>query len=218
MSGLGFTGVSVKAGTPVFSGTGNDAIVDWILVELRSSSSSSTIIARQAALLQKDGDIVDIDGVSPLTITAPSGSYFVAIRHRNHLGAMVATPLALNNTPTVVDFTLITTITYGTNAQTIIGGKNYLWAGNANINANVIAQGGSSDRSTVTSAVTGDAGNTTGVNSYILNGYLATDVNMDGKTIAKGSNADNTTILNIILGYPGNAAGVNGFILSQQLP
>jgi hypothetical protein len=215
-TGLGFTGVTVKSGSPVFTGTGNDAIVDWILVELRSATSSSTIVARQAALLQKDGDIVDIDGVSPLTIGVANGNYFVVIRHRNHLGVMASNVTSLSITPSVIDFS--TTAVYGTNAQVTIGGKNYMWAGNANVNTNVIAQGSGSDRSTVTSAVTGDSANTTGVNTYILSGYLATDVNMDGKTIAKGTNADNTVILNIVLGFLNNTAGVNGFIISQQLP
>ncbi|MCU0467176.1 MAG: hypothetical protein MUF58_01125 [Arcicella sp.] len=217
-SGLGFTNVTVKAGTPVFTGTGNDAIVDWILVELRSATSSSTVVARQAGLLQKDGDIVDIDGVSPLTINVPNGNYFVAVRHRNHLGAMATNAMPLNLIPSVVDFTSNTLSVFGSNAQVVIGGKNHLWAGNANINSNVIAQGGSSDRSTVTNAVTGESGNTGGVNTYILNGYSATDVNMDGKTIAKGTNADNTIILNIILGYLSNSAAANVFIITQQLP
>ncbi|WP_374755141.1 hypothetical protein [Arcicella aurantiaca] len=217
-TGLGYTGVTVKAGSPVFTGTGNDAIVDWILVELRSATLSTTIVARQAGLLQKDGDIVDIDGVSPLTINVPNGNYFVSIRHRNHLGVMAMNAMPLNIIPTTIDFTTNTLAVYGTNSQAIIGGKNYLWAGNANVNSNVIAQGSNSDRSAVTNAVTNNGGNTAGVNTFILNGYLPTDVNMDGKTIAKGTNADNTIILNIILGYLSNTAGTNVFIITQQLP
>jgi large repetitive protein len=217
-SGLGFSSVTVKAGIPSFAGTGNDAIVDWILVELRSSTSPTTVIARQAGLLQKDGDIVDIDGVSPLTIPVASGSYHVAIRHRNHLGAMTAATVSLGSFTTSVDFTSTGTLTYGTNAQVTIGGKNHLWAGNANVNTNVIAQGGNSDRSAVTNNVTGQVANASGTNAYILTGYFATDVNMDGKSISKGVNADNTTILNVILGHPNNANGNNIFILAQQLP
>jgi hypothetical protein len=218
-TGLGFTSVTVKAGIPSFTGTGNDAIVDWVLVELRSSTSPSTVVARQAGLLQKDGDIVDIDGVSPLTIPVATGSYYVAVRHRNHLGAMTAATVSLGSFTTSVDFTSTGTLTYGTNAQVTIGGKNHLWAGNANVNTNVIAQGGNSDRSAVTNAVTNHQTNTAALNTYILNGYLATDVNMDGKTIAKGPNADNTTILNVVLGHIGNATLVStGFIITQQLP
>jgi hypothetical protein len=218
-TGLGFTSVTVKAGIPNFAGTGNDAIVDWVLVELRSSTSPSTVVARHAGLLQKDGDIVDIDGISPLTIPVATGSYHVAVRHRNHLGAMTAATVSLGSFTTSVDFTSTGTLTYGTNAQVTIGGKNHLWAGNANVNTNVIAQGGNSDRSAVTNAVTNHQTNTAALNTYILNGYLATDVNMDGKTIAKGPNADNTTILNVVLGHIGNATLVStGFIITQQLP
>ena len=215
---LGLAPTQANVGTPIFSGTGNDAIVDWILVELRSSSSSSTVLARKAGLLQKDGDIVDIDGVSPMSFALTSGSYYIAIRHRNHLGVMTASTVTLSSTTSTVDFSLPTTTTYGTNAQAVISGKNYLWAGNANGNTNIIAQGASSDRSTTTSGTVSYVNNTLGVNTYILNGYLATDVNMDGKTIAKGSSADNTSILNVVLGYPSNTTGTTGFIIQQQLP
>jgi hypothetical protein len=215
---LGFSNVKVKVGTPNFTGTGNNAIVDWVIVELRSAASSSTVVARQAGLLQKDGDIVDIDGVSPLAIEISTGNYFVSVRHRNHLGAMTATAIAMTASPTAIDFTNPATATYGTNAQVTIGTKKYLWAGNANGNNNVIAQGANSDRSTSTNEVANAAANLLGSNSYIVSGYLTSDVNMDGKAIAKGTNADNTTILNIALGHPNNASGSNLFIISQQLP
>jgi hypothetical protein len=215
---LGYANVTVKAGTPNFTGAGNNAIVDWVLVELRSSAASATVLARHAGLLQKDGDIVDIDGVSPLSIEVNSGNYFVSVRHRNHLGAMTAAAISLTGTATTVDFTNPTTVTYGTYAQVTIGGKNLLWAGNANTNNNVIAQGANSDRSTVTNSVTGTGANATGTNAYILTGYSTTDVNMDGKSIAKGTNADNTFILNTSLGHPNNGSGQSTFILAQQLP
>jgi hypothetical protein len=215
---LGYTNVTVKAGTPNFTGAGNNAIVDWVLVELRSSAASATVLARHAGLLQKDGDIVDIDGVSPLSIEVASGNYFVSVRHRNHLGAMTAAAISLTGTATTVDFTNPATVTYGTYAQVTIGGKNLLWAGNANTNNNVIAQGANSDRSTVTNSVTGTGANATGTNAYILSGYSTTDVNMDGKSIAKGTNADNTFILNTSLGHPNNGSGLSTFILAQQLP
>jgi hypothetical protein len=214
---LGFTLIQSNTGTPTFTGTGNNAIVDWVLVELRSSAASSTVLMRKAALLQKDGDIVDMDGVSPLSIDISAGNYYVAVRHRNHLGAMTLNTVGLSSSPLVVDFTQTSTSTYGTNAQVTIGGKNYLWAGNANVNRNVIAQGANSDRSTVTNNVTSNNGS--GLNTFILTGYYPTDVNMDGKTIAKGSGADNTVILNLILGYlPSNSTGSTGFIIQEQLP
>ncbi len=66
-----------------------NAIVDWIIVEIRDANTPTTIVSSRAALLQSDGDIVDTDGISALDITnVVSGNYYIAIRHRNHLGAM----------------------------------------------------------------------------------------------------------------------------------
>lgn len=85
--------ISLK-GSPL-TATGNDAIVDWILIELRSTPT--TIITARAALIQRDGDIVDVDGVSPVFFeSVTSGSYYIAIRHRNHLGAMSAAAISLD--------------------------------------------------------------------------------------------------------------------------
>lgn len=69
--------------------TGNDAVVDWVTVELRDENTPETILATRAALLQRDGDVVDTDGVSPVKFKGiDPGNYYVAIRHRNHLGVM----------------------------------------------------------------------------------------------------------------------------------
>ncbi|NJL75946.1 MAG: choice-of-anchor B family protein [Saprospiraceae bacterium] len=78
----------------ILASTGSDAIVDWVLVELRSDPQ--TVVARRAALLQKDGDVVDTDGMSPVKFTGVStGNYYVAVSHRNHLKIMSANALTL---------------------------------------------------------------------------------------------------------------------------
>jgi hypothetical protein len=71
----------------VLAVTGNNSIVDWVFVELRTGASGATTVqATRAALLQSDGDIVDADGVSPITFpSTPAGNYYITIRHRNHL-------------------------------------------------------------------------------------------------------------------------------------
>jgi len=92
---VGTGGESVAPG--VFAVTGNDAIVDWVFLELRDKSDNTTVVAARAALLQRDGDIVDVDGVSPVLFTnVVPGDYFVAVRHRNHLAIMTATPVPLD--------------------------------------------------------------------------------------------------------------------------
>ena len=73
-------------------------VVDWVLLELRSPQT--TIIARRAALLTDMGDIVDLDGVSPVSFDGTAANlgtdYYVVVRHRNHLGVMTATTIQLN--------------------------------------------------------------------------------------------------------------------------
>lgn len=217
-TGLGFTQVNT-AGTidpSVLSVTGANAVVDWVVVELRLAADLDSIVARQPALLQRDGDIVDTDGVSPVSISVEAGSYVVGILHRNHLPIYGVASVALSNLPTSIDLTSITLV--GTQPAAVINGANYMWAGNANRNGTVIAQGAGSDRSVVSAAVTGAVGNTNALVTFILQGYVSSDVNLDGRAIAQGANADNTYILNVVLGHPGNASNLSTYIVQQQIP
>jgi hypothetical protein len=86
---------------------GNDAIIDWVFLELRTGQSGSTSVAfTKAALLQRDGDIVSTDGISPVTFNGiPAGSFYITVRHRNNLGFRTANPFYLSNTTTFLDFT-----------------------------------------------------------------------------------------------------------------
>jgi hypothetical protein len=81
----------------IFKTSTHDAIVDAVSVELRSSADPSIILASRSAFVQRDGDVVDIDGISPITFYgfAPD-SYYVAIKHRNHLGIMTQAPVRLS--------------------------------------------------------------------------------------------------------------------------
>ena len=102
---LGYTTVNCPCDSTtqsVLDATGDNAIVDWALVELRLKSNQDSILQSVTGLLQKDGDIVDVDGVSPLKIpNFPTDSFYVAIKHRNHLGVITPnyqelTPIASN--------------------------------------------------------------------------------------------------------------------------
>jgi hypothetical protein len=118
----------------VLATTGNNAIVDWVMVILRDKTTPTTIKATRSALLQRDGDVVDIDGTSPLAFnTLDADNYYVQVRHRNHLGVCSGSSIALGSTATTTDFTNIAFANYGgTNAQNTIMGKKVLISGDAN--------------------------------------------------------------------------------------
>ncbi|CAM1352936.1 M4 family metallopeptidase [Tenacibaculum halocynthiae] len=101
----------------VFDVTGENAIVDWIWVELRDATDTSIIIDKQSALLQRDGDIVTIDGVSNVSFEQTEGDYYIVINHRNHLAIQSASVVSLSTTITNINFSsTTTTVSGGTNA------------------------------------------------------------------------------------------------------
>jgi trimeric autotransporter adhesin len=98
----------------VLTVTGNNAIVDWVFVELRTGSPS-TVAQTKAALIQRDGDIVDTDGVSPFSILAPNNEYRMTIRHRHNFGFTTANDTLLsNNAPMTYNFTTNSVPLFGT--------------------------------------------------------------------------------------------------------
>jgi hypothetical protein len=100
-------------------------VVDWILIELRSDST--TIVSRRAGLLLSDGSVVDIDGSGPVKFKNVSGgNYYVVVRHRNHLAIMTASAIPLSSTSSVLyDFTTSQLQAYGTNPMKDLGGGLY---------------------------------------------------------------------------------------------
>ncbi|MEM9931415.1 MAG: hypothetical protein AAF840_16490, partial [Bacteroidota bacterium] len=92
-----YVGTGEKTTQEVFSVTGPNAIVDWIVLELRSAQDPTQVLKSRSALLQRDGDIVDIDGVSPVSLIGVNASgYFLAVRHRNHLAMMTGSAVLLD--------------------------------------------------------------------------------------------------------------------------
>lgn len=73
------------------------SVVDWVLVEARTGTGSSSAFERQAAFIHNDGQILDINGNSLNFSAPPSGSsvYFV-VTHRNHLSMMSAVAVSAN--------------------------------------------------------------------------------------------------------------------------
>ena len=200
-------GSSVTDSATVFSNQGDHSIVDWILVELRDEVDSIVLYSKPF-LLQRDGDIVGLNGVSQAVFNGvSSGNYFVSVRHRNHLGVMTHAPVGLSANAVTIDFTLSSTQTYGSNARKTLGnGKMALWAGNANSNNNVKYNGSGNDRNTILALV----GLTTPNNSVAA--YSRGDCNLDGLIKYNGSNSDRNVVLaNVGLTTP-------NLILFEQLP
>lgn len=204
-SALGFTVTGAQSIAPtVLATTGMNAIVDWVLVELREAGSPFGLLETRAGLLQRDGDIVDTDGASPLRFCTPAGSYRVAVRHRNHLACMTASALSLGPTVAAIGFTNAST--YGNQAMRDREGVSLLWPGNAIPDGVVLYTGAGNDRDAVLLAIGG------AVPTNTVPGYRAEDVNLDGVVKYSGSNNDRDVILNAI----GGAVVTNSVV--EQMP
>lgn len=178
-------------------GNGNGAIVDWVVVELRSQSDPSIVVASRSAFVNRTGNVVTMGNNTVLGLDQPAGSYYVAIRHRNHLPCMTAGPIDLLASPPLIDFTLASTPTYGTDARKSIPGPFptlALWAGDVNFSDQVKYTGSGNDRDPILSRIGGS------VPTNVGGGYFEEDVNMDGSVKYTGSGNDRDPILTIIGG------------------
>lgn len=173
----------------VLQTTGNNAVVDWVLVEVRDAITPTTILTARAALLQRDGDIVDLDGTSLVRVGVPAGSYHVAVRHRNHLGCMTASPIAVSTGMAQLDFTSAGTLTYGSSARKTSGSKDLLWMGDVVWDHTLKYIGSSNDRDPILVRV----GGTIPTNTLI--GYFTEDATLDGVVKYIGSANDRDPIL-----------------------
>lgn len=173
----------------VLAVSGPDALVDWVFVELRDGGDASRVVAGRAALVQRDGDLVDMDGVSPVRITALSGSYFLAVFHRNHLPVLTQAPLVLGPGPNVLDLTTGGTALHVPEAQVQRNGRFLLWQGDVTGDATVKYTGSGNDRDPVLLMTGG------GVPTHTATGYLPADVNMDGTVKYTGARNDRDPIL-----------------------
>jgi len=165
----------------VFNVTGNDAIVDWVWVEIRDSADGTTVIASTSGLIQADGDVVDTDGVSLLTIDVPFANYYLMISHRNHLGVLSASTVSLAGGTMSLDLTGDNAlIEGGTNGIADMGDGSFaLYAGDFNGDGQVQ----NSDKAAV-EPLRG------------ISGYSNADIDMNNQV----QNSDINTLLNPNLG------------------
>ncbi len=109
-------------------------VVDWVLVEARAASDINQVLETKAAFLTSNGNLINTNGTAGVTFsTLTNGaSYYIVIRHRNHLAVVSATAFDVANTANF-DFTNPNNV-FGNNSQvTLLGGALYgLHAGDIN--------------------------------------------------------------------------------------
>jgi hypothetical protein len=186
-------------------------VVDWVRVELRDPATPATVVASRAALLLADGSIVDTNYTQPLTFPVQTASYYVVIKHRNHLGVMTAAAIDFSSGTGTVDFSAGATAAYlrpssNNPAQTVLSnGANAMWGGDVNGDGTVYYVGTGNDKDAIYSALG---------NNYLgyMAGYLMGDVNLDGQMYYLSTDND----VDWILYYP--LGGNPNQYLEAQLP
>lgn len=186
-------GETIPSGVLSTTGTGND-IVDWAFAQLHRSSDGA-VVATRAVLIERDGNVVDVDGLNNKTnfinfAGEIAGNYYVSIRHRNSLGVRSAGTLALARTTA-------TTFNYSTGlAQVLAGGSNDamttiqpgvfgLWGGN--VNSDLFSRRTGSATINDYSLFLNYLGASTAINGV----YRREDFNMDGNVRRTGSPTTN---------------------------
>jgi hypothetical protein len=216
------TGVlAANAGTP-------DAIVDWVFIEVRDATDPTIVLQTKSALVQRDGDVVDALTGGGLQIDAQASSFYVSVKHRNHLGVMTGQALSPVAGALTVDFTTMSAAnTYnapgyeGVEMVTLSNGQRALWGGNANLDGKVKYDGGGNDRTAVLANVISHPNNTGLLFNYDFGfGYYVGDINMDGKVKYNGAGNDQVLIqaIGVIL-YPLNTSNFFNYdLFLEQLP
>lgn len=204
----------------IFAISNKDAIVDWVFVELRSSTALDSVATTRAALLQRDGNVIDINGDSILHFpTANAGAFYVAVRHRNHLGVMTGEAIELSPIVTELDFTDPSFPTTGAYAQMNRNGQMAMWAGDLNSDGRTVYQGPGNDILKLFTTVLYDPDNTTFIANFISEGYQTADVDLNGRAIYQGPNNDRSMLLlNTILSHPANVNLIANYVILETLP
>ncbi|TDH29072.1 cadherin-like beta sandwich domain-containing protein [Segetibacter sp. 3557_3] len=189
----------------------NRDIVDWVLIELRDRSTPATIVGARAVFVKRDGNLVEPDGLT--TAIAFSGlapaSYFVVIRHRNHLGIRSAISVDFTTSSASYDFTSGAGKTHQTQAYTSTVQVGNVWAmrgGNSNSNGNVKSNGPENDQDRIQNIKLGGS-----LSLVMTSQYAAEDLNMDGVVKTNGPANDQNFLWNFILG------GLFSRIYAEQL-
>jgi hypothetical protein len=84
----------------------NANVVDWVLVETRSSPDPINTTGRAVGFVLKNGKVVHLDGTNGLFFLAyPEDAKYIVVYHRNHQAVMNATPPPIISGMLTWDFT-----------------------------------------------------------------------------------------------------------------
>lgn len=170
--------------------------VDWVIVELRPFSDPTEVVSAQACLLRRNGVIHRPDMLAAPEFLVGQASYFIAVRHRNHLGIISSTAFLMDQSvPLVLNFSDGSTpVNGGSNALKPNGSKLALWPGDVRFNRNVQYAGQNNDRDPILVRIGGV------VPTNSAQGYFNEDVNLDGVVKYTGTNNDRDKVLQTIGG------------------
>lgn len=177
-------------------------MVDWVLVELRSSMAHETVLERRAAIILNNGDVTCVDGVSPVVFRSftPGNSYYIVLYHRCHLPVMTASAVSLPNTPaTGHDFTIDPALNvFSNNYEGVIEIETNVYGmitGDINHDNALKYTGQNNDRLFIFTAIQDNHPNPPVLLNSTISGYYNEDLNMDGFVKYTGGNNDRSLIL-----------------------
>jgi hypothetical protein len=185
--------------------------VDSVNIEIRNnvSAAASTVRRFAPAWILTNGTLRGFSDTtqSGVAFDAPAGSYYIVVRHRNHLAIMSSVTVSLTNTPVNYDFTMAMTAAYGTDPMKALAGSRYgMFAGDVNANGQLKYNLAGNDRAMILTRVGG-----TNINATVA-GYYNEDVSMDGVVKYNLAGNDRAIILQNIGGTNINATN------STQVP
>lgn len=185
--------------------TGPKAVVDWVIVEWRAAPNMPGPLQQSVpALILRDGSVMATTGDTLHYLQVPQGPYRVAVKHRNHLGAITFGGQAFGPGPTSVDIGSPTGTQVNPYAIAVASnGTRMLVMGDASGNKVVSYTSANNDRDPILQAI----GN--GSVTQVLTGqYRKEDLNMDGQVKYVGANNDREPILQVVGGsLPTNTRG-----------
>lgn len=100
--------------------------VDWVLLEVRSSSNRNLVLERKPILLRNDGMLMETTGSTNLNFST-SGSHYIAVYHKSHMG--VISNATVNLSSVSYDFTTSVNQAFGTAQQKSVSGSAAMFAG-----------------------------------------------------------------------------------------